>query len=157
MVQIAEPGQLERCGKLRQAKRGYRRLMFNEVRSVRAAAAVSLGFLYERAGRPNKCVEAWQRAARTGDLDLAPYAWLQLGCLYEANSQFHAASGCYIEPARSGNAEHAPLAALRLALVYRQEGSESVGIRSLLQWVVASGHPDAAPAAAQYLADANPG
>lgn len=153
MAKIAEAGQLEARGKLRQAERGYRKLMRSDVRSVRAAAAISLGFLCQRADRLRDCVAAWQFAAETSDPDLAPYALLQLGQLFQATWDLSSAVNAYLAAAHSGNAEHAPPAALCLALLFDQmKMGDKVDIRALLQWVVDSGHPDVAQIAAQHLA-----
>jgi hypothetical protein len=142
-------GAFEARGQTRKAVRLYARAMSNGTDTDRTAAGIALGMLQMSRGRLAEAEQAYSQAAQRIGTDLRALALLYLADLLIGTFREEEAAVCLLAAVRTASADHAPPAAFRLAQLLQPRGDQPT--RSLLQWVVNSGHPDVAPLAAEAL------
>jgi tetratricopeptide (TPR) repeat protein len=115
------------------------------------ADLLSVGYTAEVSyHKPEVALQAWRKAASSGNPDAAPQAALNLGILLQRLGDAEGARAAYQLAIDSGHADTAPMAAVNLGFVLQEQGSLD-GARAAYQLAIDSGHADTAPMAAFNL------
>ncbi len=114
-------------------------------------ALLDLGGSAAARGEADTARDLLNRAAESGDPDVAARAMNRIGALEQELGEVHEARGWYIRAVRTEHADLAPQSLLALGLLdHRQGWLENA--RTWFGHVVRTGHPEAAPRALYLLA-----
>jgi tetratricopeptide (TPR) repeat protein len=103
-----------------------------------------LGSIFDRQGKYDLAVEAYQQVIDSGHQEAAPRAAFNLGILFEEREEYDLAQEAYQRAIASEHAEWAPKAAFDLGMLF-EEREEYDRAEQAYQQAINSGHPEVAP------------
>jgi tetratricopeptide (TPR) repeat protein len=103
-----------------------------------------LGSIFDRQGKYDLAVEAYQQVLDSGHQEAAPRAAFNLGILFEERGEYDLAEEAYQRAIASEHAEWAPKAAFDLGMLF-EEREEYDRAEEAYQQAINSGHPEVAP------------